>query len=228
MDSNDALVVVFARNSFYKRLHYLALAAFALTILVIGILMWTLYFLIKNPIHPLYFATDSVGRLIQITPVNRPNMTTDEVTAWAMEAVQSAYAYDHINFRSQLQGAQKYFTNYGWTKYMAALEASNNLLALSQRKQIVLIKIIGKPKILAEGILGGAYAWKFEMPLLVTYWEPPYDEKSKFLNPLMATVIIQRQPILQSYKGLGIIQLIASFATTQSYQPQEISKTPTE
>lgn len=227
MAENDALVLVFSRNAFYQRLHYLALAAFALVVVVIISLVWIVIYLVKNPTHPLFFATDNVGRLIRVVPVNVPNMTTDQVIAWTIEAVQAANSYDFVNYHAQLQSAQKYFTNYGWINYMSALASSNNLLAITQRKMIVLAQVVDQPKILAAGILGGAYAWKFQMSLLVTYWSPPYDDKSKFSNPLDVNVIVQRQPALQGYQGLGIVQIYENIATVPSNQPQEITGTPT-
>lgn len=228
MEKIDALVQVMNRNAFYKRLHYLVFFAFVLALIVIVILISILVFLVKHSSNPIYFATDQVGKLIQVVPTDQPNMSLTQATAWAMEAVTSAYSYDYLNYRSQLQDAQKYFTNYGWSNYMSALSASNNLLALTQRKQIVIATVVDQPKLLAQGLLSGAYAWKFSMPLLVTYWEPPYDDKSKFYNPIEITVIIQRQPILQSYQGLGIVQLIARLSAGSSNQPQEISSAPTE
>jgi intracellular multiplication protein IcmL len=222
MDSNDALVLVFSRNAFYKRLHYLVLGAFALSLCVIVFLIIILSYLLRNPTHPIYFATDNVGRLIQIVPVSKPNMSTEDVTAWAVAAVEAVNSYDYINFRAQLQDAEKYFTTYGWTKYMAALRASNNLLGVTKRKQVIIAEVIGQPKILAQGILGGSFAWKYQMQILVTFSEPPYDNKSKFTNSLIATVIVQRQPVLQGYKGLGIVQLTEDFASTTN-QPQEMS-----
>lgn len=220
MDSKDALVLVFSRNSFYKRLHFLALGALALSVIVICFLALTLTYLLKNPAKPLYFPADEVGRLIQIVPVNTPNMSTEDVTAWAQDAVEAAFSYDYINFRSQLQNAQKYFTDYGWTKYMSALTLSGNIRALTARKQIVLAQVIEQPKILAAGILGGAYAWKFQMPLLVTYTMPPYDSSSQFSNALIVTIIVQRQPILKGYKGLGVVQLLSQLATSGTEQDQ--------
>lgn len=226
-NNNSGLALIFARNAFYKRLHYLVLAAFALSILVIGILTWVLYFLVKNPPQPLFFATDDAGRLVEIVPLDKPNMSTDEVIAWTIEAFQRSASYDFVNYRTQLQDAQKYFTEYGWSTYMKAMTLANNMPALIQRKQIVIAQVVSRPKIVAQGILGGAYAWKFEMPVLVTYWLPPYNDKSKFLNSQVVTVIVQRQEILKSYKGLGIVQLVAQLATDASAAPQEISSTPT-
>lgn len=228
MADQDALVVVLARNAFYKRLHYLALAVFLWCIVVLAMLSWAVLYLVRNPTHPLYFATDDVGRLIEIIPVATPNMTKEDVIKWSIDAVEATYSYDYINYRAQLQEAQKYFTNYGWTQYINALRASNNLVALTQRKMVALAQVVGQPKVLVEGLLSGAYAWKFQMPVLVTYLYPPYDDKSRFTNPLEVTVIVQRQPPLEGYKGLGILQMIGTFVASSSNQPQEISGTQTD
>ena len=97
-----------------------------------------------------------------------------------------------------------------------------------ERKMIAIAQVIDQPKLVAQGILAGHYAWKYSMSMLVTYWLPPYDDKSKFPNPLTVDVIVERQPILQSDHGLGIIQSIATFlSNSNSAQPQEISSTPT-
>jgi intracellular multiplication protein IcmL len=226
-DTTDALIAVLKRNAFYKRQYLLALCALCLSFIMMVVLGWVLYFLLQHPARPLYFATDKVGRLIQIVPVTQPNMTTQQVITWAIRAVEDIYSYDYVNYHSQLQSAQKYFTNYGWTKYMNALTLSNNLLALEQRKMIIIANVVEQPTLLAQGLLGGSYAWKLQMPVLVTYWLPPYDTKSKFSNPLNITMLIQRQPELQSYQGLGILQIIGSFATASSFtQAQEISNKP--
>jgi len=216
MRSNDALVMVLSRNAFYKRLHILALGTLFLNIIVILMLVGILGYLLKNPAKPLYFSADSVSRLIQIVPVNVPNMSNEDVVAWTVNAVQSAYSYDYINYRAELQRAQKYFTNYGWSKYMSALGLSGNLRALTNRKQVVIAQIVAPPKLLGQGILAGALAWRFELPLLVFYTMPPYDGTNQFSNALVVTATVQRQPILQGDKGLGIVQLIFNMPTVDT------------
>ena len=114
MNTNDVVAAIFERNSFYRRQYFLALGAFALSLIVIVMLFFMYLYLRKNPTQPLYFATDSVGRLIEVIPTDKPNMTTDEVTAWAIEAIQDTFSYDYINYRKQLPNAEKYFTTYGW------------------------------------------------------------------------------------------------------------------
>lgn len=215
-NNQDALQAIILRNSFYQRLYYLALSAIALSIIIIGLLIAQIVYLLQHPVRPLYFATDDLSRLIKVVPVGRPSMTTQQIIAWAKEGVVAAYTYDYMNFRSQLQSAQKFFTSYGWREYMKGLTDSNNLIALTERKLIASAKVVGEPKIINEGLLkNGLYAWEMEMPVLVTFWGPPYDDKSyRVNNPYMVTVLIQRQPALQSYKGLGIVQLIARYVAT--------------
>lgn len=221
MNTNDALVLVFARNAFYRRLYYLALAAFGMMIITISILIWVLVYVVKMQALPIYFATDNVGRLIHISPVSQPNMTNEEVTQWVVDAVQTAYSYDYLNYRSQLQNSEKYFTGFGWSKYIKALQASNNLDGVKERKWIGIAKVVEQPKILQQGTLkSGEYAWKFQLYILATYLRPPsYDEATMRVDPLILTVLVQRQPELQSYKGLGIGQIVAEFAANPIAEP---------
>ncbi len=207
--SEDALTLIQLRNQFYKRKYHFAFGIYLLCLVAIVILISLLVYLTRNPTRPLYFATDSVGRIMQDIPVTVPGMTTDVVAAWTVDAIEAAYSYNFVNYRSQLQNAQKYFTEYGWRNYMAGLKASNNLLAVTERRMIFVAKAVGKPKLLNEGVLGGAYSWKFQVPLLVNFLEAPYD-KPTFSNAYVVTVVVQRQKLLLSYKGLAIIQMIAA------------------
>ena len=47
---------------------------------------------------------------------------------------------------------------------MHGLTSSNNLVALNQRKFVIIAKAVDKPKLLSVGMIGGAYRWKFEDP----------------------------------------------------------------
>jgi uncharacterized membrane protein len=223
MDIKDPLVLVYTRNAFYRRLYYLAFAAYSLSIVVIVILLLVLYYLHRHPTRPLFFATDNVGRLIHVVPVNIPNMTYDQVVAWTTNAVESSLSMDYINYRAQLQDTEKYFTNYGWTNFMNTLNSSNNLVALRNRQMIVMAKVVGTPSVDRQGLMGAAYAWKFTMPILATYSLPPYDEQNSFPNALSVSVIVQRQQALQGYMGLGIVQMIATFVTAPNNGPQQLT-----
>lgn len=208
---DDALVMVHLRNQFYKKKFHFVLGFFLLSLVGIALLTSMLLYLLKDPPHPLYFVADPVGRLMQDIPLSDPNMPLDDVMAWTIEAVQTAYTYSYMNYRAELQNAQKYFGNYGWNSYMKGLEASNNLTALAQRKIIQFGTVVERPQLVVQGHMGNVYAYKFTMPLLVTFWTPPYDDKSKFYNPLRVSVTVIRGDLLQSYKGLQITQMNAEF-----------------
>ncbi len=225
-NNDDVLLLIFERNQFYRRQYLLALGAFGLCLIVMAVLFIVLIYVIRNPTAPLYFATDNVGRLISVVPVTQPNMKTEEVMKWAVNAVEKVNSYDYVNYREQLQGAQKYFTPYGWNKYMDAVKSTNNLVALTREKMIFDAKVIGDPVLEVQGILGGAYAWKFKMPMLVTYWKSPYDEESKFANAQSVSVIVQRQPILQSSDGVGIVQLVQDNVSAPQSEGESISSVP--
>ncbi len=209
---DDALVLVHTRNQFYRKKFRFVLSVYVLSLIANIVLLSMIVYLIKNPTKPLYFAADSIGRLLPNIPPSVANMTNQDVVNWTIEAVESAYSYDFINYRSQLQNSQKYFTDYGWRTYMDALRKSNNLVALKERQYVIVAKVVGPLKLIRQDLIQGSMAWKFEMPVLITYLTPPFAEKDKFTNAWIISVIVQRQNILQSYKGLGIIQSIAVFA----------------
>lgn len=227
MDALEGLALVFERNAFYRRQYLLVVLVFVLSIVVNIVLCWMLYYVSNNPTKPLFFAANSVGRLIDVIPLNQPNMTTEEVAKWTVSAVEDISSFDFVNYRSQLQASQKYFTSYGWDNYVKALTASNNLVAVQQRKMIAIANVIDTPVLMKQGLIGGTYyGWRFQLPLLVTYWMPPFDENSKYSNALQVTVIVQRQSILQSYKGLGITQLILSRPTAVDSTQSQITASP--
>lgn len=209
-DSEDALKLIHTRNDFYKKKFFFALIIYSLAVMAILILLNVVIYLVRHQPGPLYFVTDTVGHFVQDIPRQLPNMSNEEVGKWTVGAIENAFSYDFMNYRSQLQESQKYFTDYGWQNYMQGLKTTNNLLALTQRKYVIIAKVVSPPKLLSEGLVGGARAWKFQLTLLVTYLYPPFDEQAKFSNPISLTVVVQRQSILTSYKGLGIIQIIAN------------------
>jgi intracellular multiplication protein IcmL len=211
-NKDDALFLIHSRNAFYKRKYHFLSGVAALALIIIAVLAGILHRLMVSPTHPIYFATDKIGKLIQQIPLTELNMSKEELLLWAVEAVQGANTYDYINYRQQLQNAQKYFTSYGWHTYMQGLAASNNLVGLTQRKMIQVTKVVDAPKIIFEGRVAGRRAYKIEMPILMTFYKPPYADKDKFQDAYTATIIVQRQDVLDSYGGLGIIQIIITAA----------------
>jgi intracellular multiplication protein IcmL len=210
---SDALVLVQLRNAFYKKKFHFVLGIYALSLMIIAILISIIIFLKATQAKPHYFVADEVGRLMKDIPLNDLNMSSDELLDWAVNAVLAANSFDFINYRHQLQDAQKYFMDESWATYMKELAISDNLLALKYRRWVFVAKVVEKPTLIAEGILSGVRAFKLQMPLLVTYLKPPsYDIKSSASNAFVVTVIVVRRNLLESYQGLAVYSMVISNA----------------
>jgi intracellular multiplication protein IcmL len=91
------------------------------------------------------------------------------VLVWANKAAVSAYSYNFLNYKQQLDIASQYFTPEGWKQFKAALVASKNLEAVVKKKLVVSAVAAGSPIITHQGMENGKYTWYVQMPLLVTW-----------------------------------------------------------
>jgi intracellular multiplication protein IcmL len=128
-----------------------------------------------------------------------------------------------VNYRVQLQDLSRYFNEQGWNTFKRALDIEGTVLAVTGRKWIMTARVSGEATVTEQGLLNGRYAWKLVVPLLVTTWSPPYDAQSKGLTPLKVTVLVQRQPLLQSDAGLGIVQYYSYNAASAPSNDEEIN-----
>ena len=117
-----------------------------------------------------------------------------------------SYSYNFVNYRKQLQAASEYFTPEGWRTFEAALKSSRNLETVIARKLVVTAVATGAPVVLDQRIVSGRYAWKVQLPLLVTY----QSASTLFQQPLIVTMIVTRVSMRDVPKGIAISQFIAS------------------
>lgn len=207
--SDDALVIVRNRNDFYRDNYRKLVGALLFSFLIMAILVASLIYIIVNPPQPRYFATSAEGRIIPIVPLDQPNIAQTTLLQWANTSAVSAYTYNFVNYRQALQTASANFTPDGWTAFMEALESSNNLNAVIAKKLVVSAVATGAPVILQQGIINGVYAWRIQMPMLVTYQSASQFSKQSIL----ITMLITRVPTLNSPEGIGISQFIAESTT---------------
>jgi intracellular multiplication protein IcmL len=143
-------------------------------------------------------------------PLSQPNMSDTAVLNWASDAAKSAYSYDFKNYTKQLQQLQPNFTSTGWIAFMNALNKSNNLNVLQNKKLVASATLTGKPTILEKKVRNGIYSWKIQVPLLATY-----ENESKLIKQhLIVTMLVVRD---NSPNGLGISHFVATII--RSSQP---------
>lgn len=165
----------------------------------------------------IFFASSSSFAFANVTqnestkelPLDQSNMKTEDVIAWATEAMEATFTYS-FDDQSRLQSAKKYYTAKEWSAYMRFLDESENIKRMIPKKQKRIAKVIeadtSKSKIISEGSTGGVYTWKLEFPVLSSILIPPYneDDEATSRDIEIVTLVIQRQPLHQGYKGLAI------------------------
>lgn len=207
--AEDALTAVVLRNNFYRDGQRKMILVLLVSMLANVILASMLIYLVTHPPAPKYFATSINGRIVPLFPLNEPNQSDSAVLQWANQAAIAAFTYNFVNYRTELQASSGFFTADGWDQFLTALQQSNNLDAVKAKKLIVSAVATRAPIILQKGILNGSYAWRVQMPILVTYQSA--SEFSQQNN--VVTMLITRVPTLDSPRGIGISQFVVGPAS---------------
>lgn len=204
--AEDALELVQLRNNFYRDSHRKVMLCLLLAIATIILLCGSLAYVVTHPPAPKYFATTIDGRIIPLIPLSEPNMPNSGVLLWANQAATAAFTYDFVNYRQALQSASNYFTAEGWRDFLSALTSSNNLNAVIVKKLVVSSAATGAPVILQQGLLNGNYAWRIQLPMVVTY----QSASQVATQNVMVTMLVVRVSTLNSSRGIGIAQFVVS------------------
>jgi len=202
--SDENVELVRLRNNFYRDNYRRIMGVLVVFAgISIALILCVVYLLTHRP-TPEYFAATESGRILKLVPLNRPTVSSKMLLNWASEVATGAYSYSFANFRSRLQNLQPYFTQAGWKNFMASLKNSDNITAIEQRKLIVSAVVSGTPVIIKQAILDGRYAWKVQIPVLVTY----QSASESFQSSYYVTMVIVRVSTLQNENGIGVAQFI--------------------
>lgn len=182
---------VVLRNAFYRDGRQRIRLAILLLLLVNLVLGATLAYRYLNPPKPQYFPTTAAGVMITIHPLTDPVVTKSFVLQWAANKVRKVFSLDYIHWREQLQEASSAFTTGGWQNFLDSLKKSNNLKTLTSLKMVSNAKITGSPRVTMTGVVSGHYAWKINMPILITF----QNAKRTIPLPLDVTLIVLRMPV---------------------------------
>lgn len=207
--AEDALTAVVLRNNFYRDGQRKMILILIFSIICNALLGSMLTYIITHPPEPRYFATSINGRITPLVALNAPNQSDSAILQWANQAAIATFSYNFVNYRSELVAASGFFTAEGWDQFISALAASNNLEAIKAKKLVVSAVATSAPVILQKGVLNGRYAWRIQMPILVTY-----QSASEFSQQnLNVTMLVTRVDTLNSPRGIGIAQFVSAPAS---------------
>ena len=200
----EGLKLVLLRNEFYRDNYRKAAMAFLLLIILNAILAAAVFYKMTHPAKPQYFAITDDGKIISLYALSDPMLSNDKVLQWSTVAARKAFALDFLHWREQLQDASNYFTPDGWKYFLTALQQTNNLKTLADLKMVSDATITGAPELLENSVLDGHYAWKIQLPLMVTY----QNAERTIPQPTLVTMIVIRMPVEENPDGVAINNFI--------------------
>lgn len=202
---DEAVATEIARNAYSRdRYQFLLRSLFGLMGILAVSVTGNVYLGLQQPENR-YFATDPMGGIRELIPLERPIQSMNEVLNWATGALTQAYTMSFANYRESLQEVRPHFTRGGWIGFEEALHASGVIDSIVNGKLVATAVPQEAPVVVAQGIVEGRYAWKIQMPILVTYESA--NQRSSQRTLVTATVV--RVSELEHPRGLGIAQIIA-------------------
>lgn len=166
-----------------------------------------IYVLKTNETKREYFAYDSrTGKMVQMVPLSRPNMSRNALLNWTMSCVERANSWDVVNYRKQLTEAMDCFTSEGWNQFYAALEESGNLAYAIDKKMIATAVRNGPAVVFQEGVnpVNGSYSYIIQFPMTISY----QGEGRLPTQQQVMTVQVTRVDPEMSPDGVGIEQIV--------------------
>lgn len=157
-------------------------------------------------VPPQYVPVMEDGRLLPLVPLSKPNVDQAEIANFSLEAIRKLNTYDYINWVSQLNEAQFYFSSQGWKKYDEELQRVDTLKAVQARRMIVAVRPTGDVRLVKEGkTSAGIYVWQVEVPVRVSY-TAHVDSSGQGGNAQIGkvTLTISRVPTTENPRGIAI------------------------
>jgi len=194
-----------SRNALARERYELVYRVIVGLIVVIGILIAGIVFLATRTVEPKYFAMDTQGKVRELTALSRPMPSNDQVLNWVATAATRAHTLSFAQYQQQLDDVRHYFTPEGWRGFEDALRRAGFIENLTKNKFITTASPTAAPVISAEGLVGDAYAWRIQVPIIVTY----QSASSRDSRNVMVEVTVVRRPETENPSGLGIAQFIS-------------------
>jgi len=194
-----------SRNALSRERYQLIFRVIIGLIALIAILLASIIWLATRTVEPKYFSVDMQGRIRELTALNRPMPSNDQVINWVATAVTKAHTLSFASYQQQLDEMKFNFTPEGWRGFEDALRRAGFLDSLIKSKYITSASPTGAPIIAAEGLVGEVYAWRLQVPLVVSF----QSASSRESRSLMIEVTVVRRPETENPVGLGIAQFVA-------------------
>lgn len=205
MPVKDAVSTVLNRNAFYRDGYRFLLRISLIQIVVIIMLILSvigLFMTVKT--RPIYFATTSDGRIINIVPLSEPFLTPAQLTDWAATTARSVMQFGYHDYRDRLQQIATNFTPTGWDSFNRALKDAKFLDAIEARRLVVTMEVKAAPEIQSASSRNGVYTWYVRFPVKIKF---DGDQPPQPIETMLRLQIV-RVSTLQNPSGVSIEQWV--------------------
>jgi len=179
----------------------LLLASLAGGLVVIFVILNIFLYTISVP-PPAYFQATEQGQILQEPPLDKPNLASNELLNWTVEAMMAAHTFNFMNYSRVLEDAKDYFTPEGYPEYLTAINNVGVLDRLKKDKLVLVSAAVAAPEILKEGPFANRYLWKVKVPLGFNY----RNVVTNVVDNVNITLLILRVPTTQSPNGISILK----------------------
>lgn len=218
----DAYELIRLRNYFYRDSYRRLVGLLLFLAVTVILLVSEVIYLYKHQPPPRYFATNVQGQLMELESMNKPSLSQAELLDWARRAVVSAYTFNYVQYRQQLETAKDtYFTEQGGEDYLTALDTSKILARVREAQLIVTVEPLEAPNVIQSGVLNrgeykNRYFWQVTMPVKVIEQNPGLIRSRTMEVQLVivrSSLFVDREAVtFDGVKGIGIAQFIAKFS----------------
>jgi len=121
---------------------------------------------------------------------------------WVSKNVPNIYALDFVNYRQELNSAQKYFTSQGWSQFQTAF--AGQLDNVRNEKLVMSAVPSDVPIVTGSGVFNGVYKWQVQIPMVISL------QKGSTITTqhVLLTIVVDRVNNFSSHQILGISQII--------------------
>lgn len=160
--------------------------------------------------YPKYKTVQTVDNSVicEIEPQNNPSLTDASIQDFSRTAVISAYSFDYINYRDQLEtSTTRYFTSEGRAAFNKALRNSGSLSHIIANNLIMKTVVTSAAQIEEKGVENNGQAyWVVRMPVTTEFYTG--GSKPADVQRFVAQVrIVSTTRDALNTKGIGVHSL---------------------
>lgn len=198
-----------ARNRYtYEMSRYAIILATVSTVFFLFNVSSSVYFMNQN-VPPGYIPTDNEMRYFPPTPLSQFDKSDADIQTFTMDTLSDLFAYDYVNYNTQLAQNQDNFTAKGWENFIDRMNKSFTLVLVKKNRWISSYSNASLPKIVGKGVdpQTGVAFWYVESTGTITY--TGYDNNR--VDNVNVKMKIERVSTLEKETGIGISNLVFEF-----------------